>query len=236
MFWKFTDEDLFLAQAGDVSATERLYAAALPPCARVAATLCGDAAGGQRAMKRLVGRSAGALGIARDAGESTRWFMHQTILLTREEPQVSDIDSDTLMAGVGGPDVVAYRALVAGLRKLPRQQQEALLLTHAQSWNTRLCAVAMDCSTQAVQTHLDEATRVLTPLADGHFAALMTAMRQVHVGRPLDLPQAPAAVAARVRRRRRTGKILRVAESAGMLLVLALIAAAAWWLRRRVKI
>ncbi|MGC4032540.1 MAG: hypothetical protein QM754_12570 [Tepidisphaeraceae bacterium] len=235
MFWKLTDEDLLLAQAGDAGATERVYASALAVCGRVAATLCGDAAGGRRAIDKLVDRSADQLSRTRDAQEAGRWFMHQTVLLAREQPQPTAVDHDTLMAGVGGPDVVAYRALLTGLRKLPRQQQEAVLLTHCELWNPRLCAVAMDCSTQAVQTHLDEATRQLTPLADGHFGALMTAMRQVHKTRPLDLPKPPADVAARVRRKRGVTKVLRFFGWLLILGFLALIALAAWWLKDRIK-
>lgn len=236
MFWKLTDEDLYLAQAGDAAATERVYAAALPPCGRIAATLCGDAASAARVLKRLVDRSAEAVASARDASEAGRWFMHQTVLLSREQPQPSDVDADTLMHGVGGPDVAAYRALVAGLRKLPRQQQEALLLTHTQDWNSRLCAVAMDCSTNAVAAHLGEATRQLTPLAGGHFAALMNAVRQVHQTRPLDLPAPPAAVAARVRRRRWTTRVALVAGWLAVFLFVVGVAALAWWLRSRVHV
>ncbi|HEX8325334.1 MAG TPA: sigma factor-like helix-turn-helix DNA-binding protein [Tepidisphaeraceae bacterium] len=236
MLWNLTDEDLYAAQAGDAVATERLFAAALPPCGRLAATLCGDDRGAARALQRLVDRSVDQLRSSRDSGEAGRWFMHQTVLLTREQPQPTNIDDDTLMAGVGGPDVVAYRALIAGLRKLPRQQQEALLLRHAEDWNTRLCAVAMDCSTQAVQTHLDEATRQLTPLAGGHFTVLMSAVRQVHQSRPLNLPQTPAMVAARVRRRRWTGRLLRLAGWTLIVGFLLLLALATWWLRGRIKI
>lgn len=236
MFWKLTDEDIAAAQAGNAAATERLYEAALPACGRVAASLCGDTASANRAIRKLVDRSADQLSRSRDSGDAGRWFMHQTILLTREQPQPTNVDDDTLMAGVGGPDVVAYRAIIAGLRKLPRQQQEALVLTHAQSWNSRLCAVAMDCSTQAVQTHLEEATRMLTPLAGGHFAALMTAMRQVHQSRPLDLPQAPASVAARVRVRRSAKKLLHLAGWIGIAAFFALLGLAIWWLQGRIKI
>lgn len=234
MFWKLTDEDLYAAQAGDAAATERLYAHALPPCARLAATLCGDAKSADRTIQKLVDRSADALGNARDSGEAGRWFMHQTVLLTREQPQPTDIDADTLMHGVGGPDVGAYRALIAGLRKLPRQQQEALLLRYAEDWNPRLCAVAMDCSTQAVQTHLDEATRQLTPLTDGHFTALLSAVRQVHNGRPLNLPRTPSAVAARVTRRRWATRFLRLIAWGLIAAFLLAVAAATWWLRGRI--
>ena len=236
MFWKLADEDLYLAHAGDAAATERVYAAALPPCGRIAATLCGDAASASRVLNRLVDRSADAVSNARDASEAGRWFMHQTVLLCREQPQATDVDADTLMHDVGGPDVAAYRALVAGLRKLPRQQQEALLLTYSQDWNPRLCAVAMDCSTNAVETHLGEATRQLTPLAGGHFAALMGAVRQVHRQRPLDLPAAPATVAARVRRRRWASSIVLIAGWLAVVAFATAVAVTAWLLRGRIHV
>ena len=235
MFWKLTDSDIDAAKSGDKDATERMYAAALPSCGQIAATLIGDPAGGERVLKRLVDRSADQLSYALDADVAGRWFVHQTVLLTRNEPQSTETTADTLMAGVGGPDAMAYQAIVAGLRKLPRQQQEAFLLHHVHGWNPRLCAVAMDCSTQAVHTHLAEAERVLKPLAAGHFDALLLAMKQVHQTRPLTLPQTPARIAGRVRRRRWGRKLLVVGEWLLTLVAVGAIAYGVWLLRGRIK-
>ena len=233
MFWKLTDADIDAAKAGDRDATERMYAAALPSCGQIAATIVGDAAGADRVLRKLVGRSGDQLAYAMDADVAGRWFVHQTVLLTRTEPQTADTTADTLMAGVGGPDMVAYQALVAGLRKLPRQQQEAFLLHHVHGWNPRLCAVAMDCSTQAVHTHLAEAERMLKPLADGHFGPLLAAMRQVHQTRPLTLPQTPARIARRVRRRQWGRRLLVAGEWLVAVVIVAAIAYGVWLLRDR---
>jgi hypothetical protein len=105
-----------------------------------------------------------------------------------------------LLEGVGGPDMVRYAAIVEAIRKLPQQQREAVLLTHARRWNTRLCAVAMDCSNTAVETHLQEGERQLRPLAGNAYGPLMDYLHRVFQSLVLTLPYAPADFARRVRR------------------------------------
>jgi hypothetical protein len=90
---------------------------------------------------------------------------------------------------------------VNAVRKLPDQQQEAFLLTHAQRWNTRLCAVAMDCSTQAVETHLAEAQRQVRPLFNEAYEPLLSFLHQVHRTLAVDVPSSPRVAAAIVARR-----------------------------------
>ena len=230
------DDDLAKAQAGNVAATQRLFAEALPGCARIATSLTGSTAAGKRVLKTVVDRAPDQLLASRDAEEATRWFTHQTVLLSREEKQPSGQFVDSLVSGVGGPDVVQYQALIAGLRKLPRQQQEAFILHNAQHWNVRLCSIAMDCSTEAVQTHLDEATRTLTPLVGHHLPALQKAMEQVHKTQPIDLPQSPRQIATMVLIRRSWQKTLVIAGWIALLVLIAVLVAAAIYVIPRIKL
>lgn len=202
MFWHISDEDLESAQRGDAGAAQRLFQQATATCGRVATTLLGTHAQGHRAVRELAKRAATQLPGWRSADEAARWFMHHTILLTRQLRKPFDPQYDVLLHDVGGPDVTEYRAMVTALRKLPEQQQEAFLLTHAQKWNTRLCAVAMDCSNVAVETHLVGATRELQPLLGKHFEVLMGFLRQVHEAVPVETTAIATGVARRTRARR----------------------------------
>lgn len=220
-----TDDDIHYAQRGDVTATRLVYADSIPICGRLAYTLTGLTSSGRTVMKRLVSKSIRQFDTWRDAAEARRWFLHQAILLTRDHHTPHSLDDDILMQGVGGPDVVAYRALIAGLRKLSAQQQEAFVLTHCEQMDVRQCAVAMDCSNQAVQTHLDQVRRSLQSLAGEHFEPLVGLVRQVHRGQQIDLPSTPDSIARKIR----TGRTLRLMlRIAGWTLILAFIAALAW--------
>jgi hypothetical protein len=106
--------------------------------------------------------------------------------------------------------VAHYRAMILALRKLPEQQQEAFILTHAQRWNTRYCAIAMDCSNTAVETHLKEANRTIQPLAGGNFAALCGFLHQVHKSLPIDLPASAGMIATRIKARRARDRMFQI--------------------------
>jgi len=209
MFWELTDDDLLLAKAADPKATERLFAAALPTCERMALALCGTRDATRRVLRGLTHRSARQLDAWRSADQAGRWFMHHTILLVREN-MPNNVTDDALLQGVGGPDLVAYGALISAMRKLPPQQREAFVLTHAQRWNTRLCAVAMDCSNRAVENHLIEANKKIQSLSGEHFDALTSALRQVYTTLPLELPLTPDRLAGTLHRGRRTRRVLRL--------------------------
>lgn len=225
MIWNITDEDLASAQRGDAGAAQRLFQQATQTCGRLATTLLGTHALGHRAVRELAKRAASQLPGWRSADEAARWFMHQTVFLTREFRKPFDPQYDVLLHDVGGPDVTEYRAMIVALRKLPEQQQEAFLLTHAQKWNTRMCAVAMDCSNVAVETHLVGATRELQPLLGKHFDALMGFLRQVHEAVPVETTSIATGVVRRTRVRR-GAKLIRTI--AGWTLIALIVLFAVW--------
>jgi len=222
MFWSITDEELLTAQAGNDESLRRLFGQAVPPCVLIANSLAGRKDVADRVSTELVRRAADQIDRWRDADEASRWFMHQTIQLVRQFRKPLVPEQDVLLIGIGGPDVAEYRAMILALRKLPEQQQEAFILTHAQRWNTRLCAVAMDCSTTAVETHLAEATRQVQPLAGKHFQSLTGFLHQVHKSLPVAMPARPAMIATRMKARRSMRAIVR---AFGWLMILSLIGA-----------
>ena len=230
-----TDDDLHHAQHGDTAATRLVFAEALPQCGRLAYSLTGLESSGRHALKKLVAKSRNQFSAWRDPGEVRRWFLHQTILQTRDHRTPHELDADVLMRGVGGPDVVAYRALVAGLRKLTAQQQEAFVLVHAEGMDLRQSAIAMDCSNQAASTHLESARAALKPLVGEHFTPLVDYLARIHRGQDIPLPDAPQRLAGRIR----TGRTLRlIGRAIAWTIVIgfvAVLAYGAWWIYPRIK-
>lgn len=221
MFWQITDEDLWSSQQGNPGALQRVYSQALEPCARIAYSLCGDPDQAQQVMRKLVRRSVRQFRQWKYADEASAWFMHQTILLLREIDSSIQTRDDPLLKDVAGPDVIQYAAMIRAIRNLPQQQKEAFLLTHAQRWNTRLCAIAMDCSNTAVVTHLKEAERQLQPLLGQHASALVEYLHQVHRSMPIQYPKAPIRIGARIRARRALGRLV-YALGWGLILLIVL--------------
>jgi len=236
MFWQLTDDDLILAQAGDTGAAQRVFANALPTCERIALALCGTRPAARRVVKEVAKRGARQFDRWRAADDAGRWFMHHTILLTRRSRKPVEPKYDILLEDVGGPDVVQYQAMIAALRNLPPQQLEAFVLTHAQRWNTRLCAVAMDCSNKAVENHLAEANRQMTPLLAKNVDLLTAALAQVYKSLPLDLPVAPETIAFRVRTGRSVRRVTRLVGWIVMLALIAAITVAAIYLKDRIDV
>jgi hypothetical protein len=90
-----------------------------------------------------------------------------------------------LLATDGDPRYVAF---VRALRQLPIQQREAILLHFGERFNSRFLGIAMDCSTDAAQTHLEAATGALRTIAGADFGALVDRLSNVyaHLGPPVD--------------------------------------------------
>jgi DNA-directed RNA polymerase specialized sigma24 family protein len=230
------DDLLIAAQAGDAKAAAALYEQVAADAHRVAATLTGGRRAADEVIRTLARQAAEVLPRWRSGDEATRWFVHHMVILTRQYPARPTKEVDVLLDGVGGPDVVQYTAIVDAVRKLPAQQREAVLLTHARRWNTRLCAVAMDCSNTAVETHLAEGERQIRPLAGPAFGPLMEYLHRVHGSYALTLPYSPAMFAGRVRRGRWGGSLKRVVAWAVIALVLIGAVVFFVYLRPRIEI
>jgi len=222
MLDRITEMDLAAARSGHAAAVARLFREATEPCARIITTIVGRRDVAAAVVKELHVRAARQIEKWSTVEEASRWFMHHTIILIREYRKPIDSSNDVLLHEVGGPDVVQYQALVGAIRKLPDQQQEAFLLTYAHRWNVRYCSIAMDCSTKAVETHLTEARRQVQPLCGESFDALTGFLHQVHKSIPLELPDAPKIIAAKIVARRSFRTLTTIA---GWLLILLIVTA-----------
>ncbi len=192
--------------------------------ARIAYGVTGSDAGGNAIVSKIVRRGLTAMAKWRDENEAQRWFLHHTILECRNYRN-ADGDNE-LLVEVSEDRSTAYRAFVGGLRALPQQQIEAMLLHHGESFNLRYLAVAMDCSVKAAEQHLAAATAALQALAGDDFNRLLASLRQAYRAlTPEGKVQVPQ-VKQIVRRHVWPRRIWRLAKFA---LSLALIAAVAWF-------
>src|SRR5688572_15823413 len=145
-------------------AVDDLFAMVYPAVVRIAKALAGrdDVADG--VVRFVMLRASRMIPTWRDETAAERWFLHHTVLTARRaaahEPSPKH---DLLVAppSPADPPTPAYVAFVRAVRQLPVQQREAFLLHAGERFNPRYLGVAMDCSTQAAQAHLDAATAAL---------------------------------------------------------------------------
>ena len=164
----------------------------------------------------------------RDATEAERWFLHHTILTARRAAEHQPAANADLLAKDGN---AAMTAFVRALRNLPQQQKEAILLHFGEHLNSRYLGVAMDCSADAAQTHLDAARAALRQVAgpeiDGLLLRFESAYTRLKPGEN-EIPLAARRWAAKSLRPRRVRRIL------WMLVVVLVIVGSVWaWLKMK---
>ena len=163
---------------------ERYY----PTVHRIAFGLCASAADGTLVFDRVIARALHAMASWRDDTAADRWFYHFTVLESRRHAAAATTAQDPLL-NADRPDP-AYAAFIRALRSMPAQQRESIILSYGERLNPRYLAVAMDCSGQAAENHLREATRQLAVLTGGQLESLLDALS--HAYRALD-PQPGSA-------------------------------------------
>ncbi|MEM7807103.1 MAG: hypothetical protein AAF561_03220 [Planctomycetota bacterium] len=115
-----------------------------------------------------------------DMDEATRWLRHHTILELRDADKPDRDDPLTR-----DDDSPSHRATIAAFRKLPRQQQEATLLSAGASLTDRQIGIAMDCSVTAASGHRTAAIDALKVLS----GSSETPLRQLaHAFGRIDVP------------------------------------------------
>ena len=192
--------------------------------ARIAYGVTGSNAGGNAIVSKIVRRGLVAMAKWRDEAEPQRWYLHHTILDSRNHRRAGD-DSELLIE-MSGDRSTAYRAFVGGLRALPQQQVEAILLHHGESFNPRYLAIAMDCSVKAAEQHLAAATATMQAIAGAEFDRLLASLRHAYLAlTPTGKVQVPQ-VKQIVRRHVWPRRLWRLTK---FLLSLALVAAVAWF-------
>jgi DNA-directed RNA polymerase specialized sigma24 family protein len=104
--------------------------------------------------------------------DPSNWYHRFTIMTSRRSAKHQPKPGkDVLIEQALQPDA-QYIAYVAALRHLEPQHREAFLLYHCEHLNARYSALAMDCSTQAADTHLRAANESLRLVAGANFDAL----------------------------------------------------------------
>lgn len=101
------------------------------------------------------------------------WFHRFTVMTSRRSAKHQPkAGKDVLIEQALSPDQ-HYVAFIAAIRQLDNQQREAFLLRHGEKLNGRYSALAMDCSTQAAETHLKAAEASLRLVAGANYDALL---------------------------------------------------------------
>jgi DNA-directed RNA polymerase specialized sigma24 family protein len=206
------------------SAVEIVLRAHYPRVCRIAYALCGDDDAAKSAVKLVMHQSLRALPNWRNETQAGNWFLHHTILKSRElAPPPHSVRQDSLLRALIRPSP-EYLAFLRAFRLLPAQQREAFVLFRGEKLDPRFAAVAMDCSTAAAANHLAAANKTLEAIAVDTFETRAAALLQVYASLtpPDDLIVGDISVVSRKLRRR---KLLRFMER---ILALAILAAVAW--------
>jgi len=205
-------------------AVEIVLRAHYPRVCRIAYALCGDDDAAKSAVRIVMNQSLRALPHWRNEVQAGNWFLHHTILKTRDlAPPPGAVRQDSLLRSLIRPSP-EYMAFLLAFRHLPPQQREAFVLFRGERLETRQAAVSMDCSTAAAANHLAAADKALAAIAVDTFETRAGALLQVYASLtpPDDLVVGDIGVIAR-----RLGwrKFLRTLER---ILALAILAAIAW--------
>ena len=176
-----------------IAAVASLLESYYPTVHRLAYALCGEQAA-REVIQRVFSRALYALPKWRDDSTADRWFYHYTVLASRNCSREHNAPDPLLNDEASDP---GYAALIRGLRALPTQQREAIVLSHGEHLNFRYLAVAMDCSTEAAANHLRMATQALELIGGDKLAALLAIFSQAY----RRLAPSPDAVRPMIRRR-----------------------------------
>jgi DNA-directed RNA polymerase specialized sigma24 family protein len=201
---------------------EDLLASAYPSVARIARALSGRADVAEGVVRFVMIRAVAMLPRWRDETAAGRWFLHHTLLTVRRAAGHAPPATGDLLAPDGDPRYVAF---VRALRALPVQQREAALLHFGEHLNSRYLGVAMDCSTEAAQAHLDAAAAALRSISAADFDPLLARLGTAYARlapAPDELSPAARRLAGKALRPRRLRRVVR------LLVLAAVVAALAW--------
>jgi DNA-directed RNA polymerase specialized sigma24 family protein len=213
-------------------AVDDLFAQVYPAVVRIAKGLAGREDVAEGVVRFMMLRATRMLPTWRDESAAERWFLHHTLLTARRAAgHQPDPKSDLLVTAAADPPAdPPYLAFVRAVRQLPVQQREAFVLHAGEHFNSRYLGVAMDCSTQAAQAHLDAARTALQTVAGGpaEFDALAARVSAAYARLGPTDPQVLPAVRKWVRRGLRPHRLRRAIRWIVALTILAAICWAAW--------
>src|SRR3954451_15775723 len=158
------------ARKGNLRAAIDVLSNCYPQVYRMAYALSGRDDVGRGVVRFIMRRGLRLLPTWNDDGDPDRWCQHHTVLTTRRAAKHEpDVAHDTLVRGAQ-TDNAYYAAFIRAIRALPTQQREAFILHHGEQFDVRALGIAMDCSQEAANQHLKEATRALSTLGGDYFA------------------------------------------------------------------
>lgn len=171
--------DVDLARAGNRQAIEDVFRQTHPGVSRLARALCGDKDLADRIVDVSFRHALAVLPRWNPHMDPDHWFAHHTLQNVRRLCQDRPDSTDDLLVTAlpieqRSPDYVAF---VRGMRRLPPQQAEALILHHGERLNERLVGVSMDCSMQAAANHLRAADAAMQALVGERFEPLARKLR-----------------------------------------------------------
>jgi DNA-directed RNA polymerase specialized sigma24 family protein len=215
-------------------ALEELFGAVYPAVVRIARGLSGREDVAEGVVRFVMVRAVQMTPRWRDATAAERWFLHHTVLTARRAVDAGHAPAakSDLLLGAEGTDP-RYAAFVRAVRQLPGQQREALLLHYGERFNARYLGVAMDCSTEAAQAHLQAGTAALQAVSRAEFAELMGRLVDAYAHQGPRSGEIAPAVGRWVRKGLLPRRVRRVVMLAATLIVLAAVAFAAWTFRGR---
>ena len=214
-----------------IAVRSKRFCAHYPRVCRISLALCGREASGKEVVSTVMRQSLKTLRFWSNDTEAANWFLHHTVLKTREfAGPTPDASEDCLVLSLKTPPA-EHIAFVKALRNLPPQQREAFLLLRAERLEPRQAAVAMDCSTGAAANHLIAATRALSEISANTFDARVAELVSVYASLtpPADLIVGDIGRISRQLRRRGFRNLFR------QTLLLAILAAIAWTIWRLSK-
>lgn len=155
-------------------ALEELFAQVYPAVVRIARGLTGREDVAEGVVRFMMVRAVGMVPRWRDETTAERWFLHHTVLTARRAATHHGPDAKSDLLAKDGE--AAYVAFVRAVRQLPIQQREALILHTGEHMNERFLGVAMDCSTDAAQAHLEAARAAARTIAGEQLDPLLATM------------------------------------------------------------
>jgi hypothetical protein len=117
---------------------------------------------------------------------------------------------------------------VRAFRQLPQQQREAVILNFGERFNARYLSIAMDCSTEAAQNHLDSGMAALKNISGVDFGPLVDRLATVYAHLAPPAESVPPAVGRWVNKGLRPRRMRRTIKLVIAVVVVVALAAAAW--------
>jgi DNA-directed RNA polymerase specialized sigma24 family protein len=216
-------------------AVETILRVHYPRICRIAMAMCAREKSGKSTIRTVLHQSLKPVRFWESESETANWFLHHTILVSRENAGLTpDSSEDCLVQTLSNPST-EHTAFVRAFRLLPQQQREAFLLFRGEHLDPRRAAVAMDCSTGAAETHRLAAEKALKDVAADSFDARAAELVRVYAtltpGEDLI-----AGEVSSISRQIHGSRLARVIRTLFLLIILAAIAWFVWQLSRMIVI